>query len=82
MDRKLKVKEYLSPPQKLVHFFERSRNGWKQKCQQAKASVKRLANGLRAMRKSRDRWKSLAQQRGEELQRLQDQLAAQKIRPR
>jgi hypothetical protein len=82
MVRELEEKEYLSPPQKLIQFFESSRNGWKQKCQQAKAVVKRSANGLRAMRKSRDRWKALAQQRGEELQRLQDQLAAPKIRPR
>jgi flagellar biosynthesis chaperone FliJ len=73
-------KEYLSPPGKLIQFFERSRDGWKKKCQRAKAVVKRSSNGLQALKKSRDRWKALAKQQREELRRLQDELAAQKIR--
>jgi hypothetical protein len=74
--------EYRSPQRKLVRFFERSRNGWKQKCQQAKALVKRLKNGTQALKKSRSRWKTLAKRQREELRQLRRELEAQKSRPR
>lgn len=75
-------KEYRSPQGKLVRFFERSRNGWKAKCQRAKAMVKRLTNGTQALKKSRDRWKALAKQQREELRQLRSDVEAQKNRPR
>ena len=68
----------ISPVQKLVRFFRRSRDGWKAKCQAAKAHVKQLKNGSSALRKSRDRWKELAQQRAEELRQLRRERAEQK----
>ena len=71
---------YRSPVRKLMRFFERSRDTWKRKCQEAKALVKRLTNGMRALQRSRDRWKALAQQRQEELRRLRRELDGQKKR--
>jgi hypothetical protein len=71
-------KQYKSPVRKLLPFFERSRDGWKQKCAVAKAAVKRLTNQTEKLQRSRGRWKELARQRGEELKRLRCKLEAQK----
>ena len=69
---------FRSPQRKLVRFFLRSRDGWKRKCQRAKASIKRLTNGQRALERSRDRWKTLAKQQREELRNLRRELEVQK----
>lgn len=51
-------KAYKSPQRKLVQFFAQSRDQWKEKCREAKASLKQLKKKL---------------QRGEERQRRQKQ---------
>jgi hypothetical protein len=79
MSATIEPSAYRSPRSKLVRFFLKSRNGWKHKCQQARASVKRLTNGVRALERSRDRWKTLAKQRDEELRRLRREGEAQKM---
>jgi len=61
---------FVSPVRKLVRFFQRSRDGWKGKCQVAKARVKQLKNERSALRKSRDKWKELAKQQAGELRQL------------
>jgi hypothetical protein len=71
-------KQYKSPVRKLLPFFERSRNRWKQKCAVAKTAVKLLKNQTEKLQRSRDRWKELARERGEELKRLRSELEAQK----
>jgi hypothetical protein len=71
-------KTYRSPLRKLVRCFERSRNGWKQKCREAKALAKRRGNRVRKLKVSRDRWKEVAAQQAEELSRLRDELEALK----
>ena len=48
----MEVKTFLSPVKKLVRFFERSRNGWKRKCQEAKRRIKRLSNDKLKLRPS------------------------------
>lgn len=72
-------RQYKSPIHKLLPFFERSRNGWKKKCQVAKASVKRLKNQVEKLHRSRQQWKQLAKQRGRELEQLRRELEAQKL---
>jgi hypothetical protein len=71
-------KLFISPVRKLVRFFRRSRDGWKEKCQTAKAQVKQLKNGSCALRKSRDRWKDLAKRQAEELRQLRCEQTEQK----
>ena len=71
-------KVYTSPRYKLLEFFERSRDGWKRKCQETKTVLKRMKNRACAIQKSRDRWKQLARQRDLEIERLRGELAAQK----
>jgi len=48
---------FLSPLTKLVIFFHRSRDKWKEKCKAAKRQNKSLKLCLAKMKESRDRWK-------------------------
>lgn len=72
--------EYRSPRGKLIRFFRRSRDGWKERCLLAKANVKRLTNGTVALQKSRDQWKSQAKQLRQEVRELTLAVEAQKMR--
>ncbi len=65
-----KGKEYKSPQRKLVKFFEKSRDQWKSKCIEAKATVKRLKNRVRFLEKSKDQWKSRVKELEEELAQM------------
>jgi hypothetical protein len=71
-------KRFKSPIHKLLSFFERSRDGWKEKCKTAKATVKRLKNQTTKLFQSRQRWKELARQREQELEQVRRELEAQK----
>ena len=51
---------FLSPLQKLVAFFQRSRDRWKEKCKTAKRQNKSLKICLAKMKQSRDQWKAQA----------------------
>jgi len=57
---------YRSPMRKLVRFFERSRDQWKEKCREAKRENNSLKIRLAAMKESRDRWKAKAKKLEEE----------------
>ncbi len=57
-----KDKVYKSPVRKLARFFEKSRDQWKAKYREAKATIKYLKNRVRFLEESRDRWKSQAQE--------------------
>jgi hypothetical protein len=51
---------YRSPISKLLRFFCRSRDKWKDKCKAAKRENKSLKYRLAVMTESRDRWKAEA----------------------
>jgi hypothetical protein len=68
------VESYRSPRTKLLRFFVRSRDGWKQKCQVAKLRIKRLSNRLQKLKVSRDRWKEQYRTLSNELQQIQEEL--------
>jgi hypothetical protein len=72
------TKIYRSPTRKLMQFFERSRDGWKRKRQEAKVLNRRLSNRVRKLEASRDLWKERAQRQGEELRQLRVELEAEK----
>lgn len=64
--------EFKSPKGKLVRFFQRSRDGWKEKYMESKRNNKKLSNQTRAVEKSRARWRQIArreQRRSRELER-------------
>ena len=66
---------FKSPTRKLMKFFEKSRNGWKVKCQAAKGDAKRWANQARAVAKSRDEWRRRAEAQSREVAGLRQELA-------
>jgi hypothetical protein len=53
-------REYLSPNYKLLPFFEKSRDQWKEKAQRAQRQVNKLKERLRQVRGRRDQWKEAA----------------------
>jgi hypothetical protein len=67
---------FKTPTRKLMKFFEKSRNGWKAKCQAAKVDAKRWANQARAVAKSRDEWRRRAEAQECEVADLRQELAA------
>ncbi len=72
------AKTFTTPLRKLARFFKTSRDGWKQKCQEAKQQCKKLINQVRAVEKSRDHWKELARQKEQEMRELKQQLSEDK----
>ena len=74
---------YKSPQRKLVPFFARSRDQWKEKCRSAKASLKQLKKkvqrGDARQRRQHERLQALAREVGQlqaENRRLEEALAA------
>ena len=57
-----KDKFYKSPVRKLARFFEKSRDQWKAKCREAKATIKYLKNRVRFLEESREHWKNRVQE--------------------
>lgn len=60
-------KEYRSPRQKLVRFFEKSRDQWKAKCRAAKTRLKYIQGRNRVLQASRAHWRARAQAIAQEL---------------
>ena len=54
-------KTYRSPQRILVRFFEKSRDQWKVKCLETKATLHRIKNRATWLEHSRDQWKARAQ---------------------
>ena len=65
------IKQYKSPRRKLVTFFEKSRNQWKTKCIDAKATVKKLKNRIRYLEANKEAWKRKALALEKELARME-----------
>ncbi len=75
---------YTSPMRVLARFFKKSRDGWKEKCMEAKRQIKRLKNQIYQVQKSRQDWKEQAVAGGKELEALQaefEQFKAKFIEP-
>lgn len=60
-------KEFRSPVAKLVKFFRKSRDQWKEKCKRANRALKLLKLRLAKLETSRNRWKEKARQLQAEL---------------
>jgi hypothetical protein len=61
---------YKSPQRKLVRFFARSRDQWKEKCLAAKAVGKGLKHRMRFLERSKDHWKRRVHELEGELTRM------------
>jgi hypothetical protein len=60
-------KDYKSRPGALVWFFRKSRDRWKSKYQNLKATVKGYKNRIADLTQSRQQWRHQAEQAGEQL---------------
>lgn len=54
----LETNNYKSPVRKLVNFFEKSRDNWKEKYQLNKKENKKLKNKVCALKVSQQKWKN------------------------
>ena len=78
--RKQTTKDYKSPPHALIWFFRKSRDLWKSKYQELKASVKQLKNRIADVTKSREQWKLKAEQANDQLSVLEAEIASLRAR--
>lgn len=63
--------EYSSRPGALIWFFRKSRDQWKAKHQDLKATVKGFKNQIAAVTKSREQWRLKAEQASERILALE-----------
>jgi len=68
-----KAKTYKSPIRKLVRFFEKSRDQWKTKCLEAKATAKGLKHRIGYLEQSKMEWKTKAKELEKGLARMKAQ---------
>ena len=68
-------KDYQSRPGALAWFFRKSRDGWKRKYQELKATLKSYKNHIADLTKSRQQWRLKAEQAGERLTALEAEVA-------
>jgi len=66
---------YTSRPGALIWFFKKSRNNWKSKYQDLKATIKGYKNRIADLTKSREQWRVRAEQAGERLAALEAEIA-------
>jgi hypothetical protein len=71
----LTPKDYQSRPGALAWFFRKSRDGWKRKYQELKATLKGYKNRIADLTKSRQQWRLKAEQAGERLAALEAEVA-------
>jgi peptidoglycan hydrolase CwlO-like protein len=68
--------DYKSRPGALIWFFRKSRDRWKSKYQNLKATVKGFKNQIAAVTKSREQWKAKAERAEEQVTALETENAA------
>ena len=72
-DARKEEKIYKSPRRKLVKFFEKSRDQWKEKCRKAKAGIRLLSNRVRFLEKGREKLKNQVRELRAELARMKSE---------
>jgi septal ring factor EnvC (AmiA/AmiB activator) len=73
-------KDYTSRPGALIWFFRKSRDGWKRKYQDLKATVKADKNRIADLTKSRDQWRQKAEQADAQLSTSHAEIVALRAR--
>ena len=68
--------DYKSRPGALIWSFRKSRDRWKSKHQDLKATVKGFKNQIAAVTKSREQWRAKAERAGEQVTTLETENAA------
>ncbi len=73
-------KDYPSRPGALSRFFRMSRDGWKSKYKDLKATVKGYKNRIADLTKSREQWRIRAERAGEQITTLEVEIAELRAR--
>ena len=73
--------EYKSPKHKLVRFFARSRDLWKDKHQDRVYEVKILRNKVLYLEKNKESWKQRAIEAEQEIKKLKTELEISAAKP-
>jgi septal ring factor EnvC (AmiA/AmiB activator) len=68
--------DYTSRPGALIWFFHKSRDRWKKKHQDLRATVKGFKNQIAAVTKSREQWRLKAEQASQRVSELEAEVAA------
>jgi len=68
--------DYASRPGALIWFFRKSRDRWKKKHQELKATVKGFKNQIAAVTKSREQWRLKAEGASVRVSELEAEIAA------
>ena len=71
--KKLRLLE--TRPRVLAQFFQKSRDQWKLKCQQARGEVRAFRVRTRDLEESRAKWREAAEQSAQEQERLREENA-------
>jgi predicted nucleic acid-binding Zn-ribbon protein len=67
---------YTSRPGALIWFFRKSRDRWKKKHQDLRATVKGFKNQIAAVTKSREQWRLKAEQASKRVSELEVEVAS------
>jgi len=73
-------KDYTSRSSALSRFFRMSRDGWKSKYKDLKATVKGDKNRLADLTRSREQWRIRAERAGEQITTLEVEIAELRTR--
>jgi septal ring factor EnvC (AmiA/AmiB activator) len=68
--------DYTSRPGALIWFFHKSRDRWKKKHQDLRATIKGFKNQIAAVTKSREQWRLKAEQASQRVSELEAEVAA------
>src|ERR1700678_2258254 len=71
--------DYTSRPGALIWFFRKSRDGWKKKYQDLKATTKGIKNQIAAVTKSREQWRLKAEQSSERAAALEAEVTELRV---
>jgi len=74
----MQEKTYKSPLKKLVKFFEKSRDNWKNKYVEKKKELKRALNQINDLKKRKEMWKDRAIEAENRLKEIEKDLAETK----
>jgi hypothetical protein len=72
--------DYKSRPGALIWFFRKSRDGWRRKYLDLKATEKASKNRIADLTKSREQWRAKAERAGEQLAASEAELAELRAR--
>jgi len=73
-DHKTKLRHFKTPGMKLVRFFEKSRDQWKNKAKDAKYQIKLLRKKIKYMEENKKVYKKTIQNQSRQIEQMQEEI--------